>query len=201
MSRVADFRVWWCPPLPLPLSLSRTTNIFSCFASSLQITIDDPVEVENARKVALAHVFVEIVEDYLFCASAWCGAMLSLAMWSSGLVACCFKTRIGYLLWSLAGGVLFVSHAIVAIEAFLRDPDEYFFTYWPPVIVFFAQITLCGVSLHVAHTGRKTASVISRQSICPVETQIGTPPFQLPTHHPVVAGGVQQHPPVIRMLP
>lgn len=161
---------------------------FFCLASPPQIATSDPVEVDGARKVAIAHVCIEIVVTVMFCTSAWCGLAMFIAAWSSGLVACCFKTRTAYLLWSLVGVLLFALHAIAAVAAVVAQ-DDYDYVAWPPAIVVGMQIILCGVCLHVVHTGCKTASAIKRQAICPVESQIGTP-LQMSTH-PVVVNDAQ----------
>lgn len=160
------------PPPTRCRSLPRTTYVFPCFAPT-QITTNDPVEVGGARKVAIAYVFVEIVGILFFCYSTWCRVAISLVMWSSCLVACCCKTRTFYLLWSLVGGMMFVSHAVVAIRVIVRGANLCDHFVCSPQLIFFVQIILCCVSLRVVYTGCKAASAIMR--ISPAETQIDTP--------------------------
>ena len=116
-----------------------------------------------------------------------------LAVLSSSLVACCCKHGVAFMHWSVIGGVLFVLHVIAAIVAVAEEAaDTARFS-----LVFLVQILLCGVNLLVVHRGCKTASAILRQLVSPVQSQIGTP-LQL-SAHPVA--GVQQHSPVVHVLP
>lgn len=125
------------------------------------------MEVLQARKVAIKHVYVGIVTTYL-CFSLECGVVPFLGVLPSTLVAGCVKHRIAYMLWSLMGGVLFVLNAKAAVTTFTVE-------YINPG-VFIVQVVQCVFSLFVVHAGYTTASAIMRQPVHPVEShQIGTP--------------------------
>lgn len=83
-------------------------------------------------------------------------------------------------------------HVLAAIET-SRVESEYYdgdaeFSY-------LAQVILCSVDLLIMYIGRKTASAITKRSIIPVESQVGTP---LQLTYPVA--GVQPST-MVHMLP
>lgn len=143
------------------------TKIIVLFAS--QITTDDPVEVLQARTVAIVNICVEVVGG-VHCGWMWCGVLSFLAVLSSSLVACCCKHNVVYTVWGSMGVLIGVMHVVAATEAMTAESE-----YGDPLILCVAQCILCGISLLVAYIGRKTALAITKRSIVPVETQVGTP--------------------------
>ena len=144
------------------------------------------MEVVQARALAITHICVEVV-GFFFCDSVWCGPALLLGVVSSSLVACCCKTPNVYSLWSFAGVLLFVMHAVAAIKA---DPERF------PVLFYAVDTIQCFVSLLIVCLGWTTASATRRQPV----TRAGNPTTtlaQMPSQP--VAGGQQL--PVVHIVP
>lgn len=165
------------PPAAPPST--KQTTVFSPLP--LQITVDDPVEMVQARNVAITQVCVEILAIF-FCSTEFCGVTLLLAVLSSSVVACCCKHRVVYSIWSCVGIVVGWLHAIAAAEAFQTG---YYFHSYPPTIIFLLQVSLCGLSMLAVYRGCKTTTAL-REPIHPVERQLGLrAPVQVSMHAPV----------------
>lgn len=147
-------------------ALRKNKKLFS--RSYVQITVDDPVEVVQARNVAITQLCVEILAIF-FCSTEFCGATLFLAVVSSSGVACCCKHRSAFVSWAFVSAVVGWLHAIAAAEAFQAD---YYYHSYPPMIIFLLQVFLCGVSMLAVYRGCKTTSAL-REPIHPVERQLG----------------------------
>lgn len=179
--------------LPLPRRASLPTKNFRTF-SPHQTTAADPVEVVQARSVAITQICAELVAT-VFCSSQWCITTPCVAVLSASPVACCSKLGVTYTLWCCIGVLLCVIHAVTAAQAVIHEAHNYF---WPPIVLSFAQILLCVVSLLVVYCGWKAASA-TRRPVHPIEM-----PSELPMQSPVRSVAetqLIQHSQVSRMLP